>query len=123
MDYIEENVNSLKREIIFMVKTFPFPLHFLFLKIYHQCVVRTNAFHTFVFDWNVIIKYCIRAEKVLRERFASGVSRGMNDLHISRATHCPISGLIDNAVIEVGCSVMWQIVNRSLFVSTLIIFV
>ena len=35
----------------------------------------------------------------LRERGA--VVRGVNDLGIKRATHSPISSLLDNAVIEV----------------------
>jgi hypothetical protein len=40
-------------------------------------------------------------EKIVRERFGKAVARGVNDLNIKRATHSPISGLIDNAVIEV----------------------
>ncbi|KAL4223925.1 hypothetical protein ACF0H5_017387 [Mactra antiquata] len=39
-------------------------------------------------------------EKVVRERFAKALSRGMQDLKISRATNSPINGLIENAVIE-----------------------
>lgn len=40
-------------------------------------------------------------EKMVRERFGKGVSRGLSELRITRATHSPISGLIDNAVIEI----------------------
>lgn len=40
-------------------------------------------------------------EKVVRERFAKAVSRGIEDLKISRATFSPIHGLIQTAVIEV----------------------
>ncbi|CAC5371615.1 unnamed protein product [Mytilus coruscus] len=39
-------------------------------------------------------------EKVVRERFAKAVSRGIEDLKISRATYSPIHGLIQTAVIE-----------------------
>lgn len=41
-------------------------------------------------------------EKLVRERFGKALSRGITDLRIKRATHSPISGLIDNAVIEVN---------------------
>lgn len=40
-------------------------------------------------------------EKVVRERFAKAVARGIQDLKISRATNSPINGLIENAVIEI----------------------
>ena len=40
-------------------------------------------------------------EKVIRERFAKAVARGIQDLRVSRATSSPINGLIENAVIEV----------------------
>ncbi|XP_069134826.1 uncharacterized protein [Argopecten irradians] len=39
-------------------------------------------------------------ERVLRERFAKAVARGVHDLRISRATNTPIAGLIENAVVE-----------------------
>lgn len=39
-------------------------------------------------------------EKVVRERFAKAVSRGIEDLKVSRATFSPINGLIQTAVIE-----------------------
>lgn len=41
-------------------------------------------------------------EKVVRERFAKAISRGMQGLKINRATNSPINGLIENAVIEVS---------------------
>ena len=40
-------------------------------------------------------------EKVVRERFGKMVSRGMEEMRVTRATHSPISSLIDKAVIEV----------------------
>lgn len=43
-------------------------------------------------------------EKIVRERFGKAVARGVGELNIKRATHSPISGLIDNAVIEVSLS-------------------
>lgn len=39
-------------------------------------------------------------EKVVRERFAKALGRGMQNLKINRATSSPINGLIENAVIE-----------------------
>ncbi|XP_052270374.1 uncharacterized protein LOC127871467 isoform X3 [Dreissena polymorpha] len=39
-------------------------------------------------------------EKVVRERFAKALTRGIQDLKINRATSSPINGLIENAVIE-----------------------
>ena len=39
-------------------------------------------------------------EKVVRERFALAVSRGLTDLRIKKPTQSPINGLIQNAVIE-----------------------
>ncbi|XP_060065450.1 uncharacterized protein LOC132545744 isoform X1 [Ylistrum balloti] len=39
-------------------------------------------------------------ERVLRERFAKAVARGVQDLRITRATNTPIAGLIENAVVE-----------------------
>ncbi|XP_053375803.1 uncharacterized protein LOC123533294 isoform X1 [Mercenaria mercenaria] len=39
-------------------------------------------------------------EKVVRERFAKALGRGIQDLKINRATSSPINGLIENAVIE-----------------------
>ncbi|XP_078336716.1 uncharacterized protein LOC111135431 isoform X1 [Crassostrea virginica] len=39
-------------------------------------------------------------EKIIRERFAKAVSRGTQELRITRATNSPISGLIETAVIE-----------------------
>ena len=48
-----------------------------------------------VYDYSVV-------EKVVRERFAKALGRGMQDLKINRATSSPINGLIENAVIEVG---------------------
>lgn len=50
----------------------------------------------------VIILFCSNVEKVVRERFAKAVSRGVEDLKISRATFSPIHGLIQTAVIEVS---------------------
>ena len=44
---------------------------------------------------------CSVVEKVIRERFAKAVARGIQDLRVSRATSSPINGLIENAVIEV----------------------
>ena len=41
-------------------------------------------------------------EKIVRERFGKAVARGVGELRIKRATHSPISGLIDNTVIEVS---------------------
>ena len=38
----------------------------------------------------------------MRERFGKSVSRGVSDLGTKRATHSPISSLIDNNVIEVS---------------------
>ncbi|XP_052800410.1 uncharacterized protein LOC128231514 isoform X2 [Mya arenaria] len=39
-------------------------------------------------------------EKVVRERFAKALTRGIQDLKINRSTSSPINGLIENAVIE-----------------------
>ena len=44
-------------------------------------------------------------EKVVRERFAVAMSRGLTELRIKKPTQSPINGLIQNAVIEVGYSV------------------
>ena len=44
---------------------------------------------------------CSNAERVVRERFGKAVVRGVSDLGMKRATHSPISSLLDNAVIEV----------------------
>ena len=41
------------------------------------------------------------AEKVVRERFARAVARGLTELKIKKPTQSPINGLIQNAVIEV----------------------
>ena len=41
------------------------------------------------------------AEKVVRERFAKAVTRGLMELKIRKPTESPINGLIQNAVIEV----------------------
>lgn len=51
-------------------------------------------FHKQLFYFRVV-------EKVVRERFAKALTRGMQDLKINRATTSPINGLIENAVIEV----------------------
>ncbi|XP_064612744.1 LOW QUALITY PROTEIN: uncharacterized protein LOC135476597 [Liolophura sinensis] len=42
----------------------------------------------------------VNVERVVRERFAKAVQKGAVDLGIKRATHSPITGLIENAVIE-----------------------
>ncbi|KAL5015854.1 hypothetical protein ScPMuIL_005443 [Solemya velum] len=42
----------------------------------------------------------INAEKIVRERFARAVTRGISELRIPRATHSPINGLIETAVME-----------------------
>ena len=47
-----------------------------------------------VFSYSVV-------EKVVRERFAKALTRGMQDLRINKAHNTPINGLIENAVIEV----------------------
>ncbi|XP_062597302.1 uncharacterized protein LOC134258744 isoform X2 [Saccostrea cucullata] len=39
-------------------------------------------------------------EKIIRERFGKAVSRGIQELRITRATNSPIAGLIETAVIE-----------------------
>ncbi|XP_064619949.1 uncharacterized protein LOC135483216 isoform X2 [Lineus longissimus] len=39
-------------------------------------------------------------EKIVRERFGRAVARGVGDLKMKRATHSPIAGLIENAVVE-----------------------
>lgn len=46
--------------------------------------------------------YGSNVERVVRERFGKAVARGVGDLKITRATHSPISGVIDSAVIEVS---------------------
>lgn len=46
--------------------------------------------------------FCSVVEKVVRERFAKALTRGMQDLRTNRATSSPINGLIENAVIEVS---------------------
>jgi hypothetical protein len=47
-------------------------------------------------------------EKLVRERFGKALTRGIGELKVKRATHSPISGLIDNAVIEVNYSLSHQ---------------
>lgn len=42
------------------------------------------------------------SEKVIRERFARAVTRGLTELKIKKPTQSPIKGLIDNAVVEVS---------------------
>ncbi|KAK7475022.1 hypothetical protein BaRGS_00033703 [Batillaria attramentaria] len=42
----------------------------------------------------------VSAEKVVRERFARAVTRGLTELKIKKPTQSPINGLIQNAVIE-----------------------
>ncbi|XP_056008915.1 uncharacterized protein LOC125662842 isoform X2 [Ostrea edulis] len=39
-------------------------------------------------------------EKIIRERFAKAVSRGVQELRVTRATNSPIAGLVETAVIE-----------------------
>ncbi|XP_013392664.1 uncharacterized protein LOC106160570 [Lingula anatina] len=43
----------------------------------------------------------LNVEKIVRERFGKAVARGVGELRIKRATHSPINGLIENAVIEI----------------------
>ncbi|XP_046568194.1 LOW QUALITY PROTEIN: uncharacterized protein LOC124276591 [Haliotis rubra] len=42
----------------------------------------------------------VYVEKMIRERFAHGVTRGLSELRLKRATQSPINGLIENATIE-----------------------
>ena len=49
---------------------------------------------------SVCLSFARVVEKVVRERFAKAITRGLQDLRIKRATSSPISGLIENAVIE-----------------------
>lgn len=42
----------------------------------------------------------VSAEKVVREKFARAVARGLTELRIKKPTQSPINGLIQNAVIE-----------------------
>ncbi|PVD32717.1 hypothetical protein C0Q70_08162 [Pomacea canaliculata] len=42
----------------------------------------------------------VYSEKVIRERFARAVTRGLTELKIKKPTQSPIKGLIDNAVVE-----------------------
>jgi hypothetical protein len=39
---------------------------------------------------------------MIRERFGKAVSRGVEELRVTRATKSPIAGLIETAVIEVN---------------------
>jgi hypothetical protein len=39
---------------------------------------------------------------LVRKNFANGVQRGKNELKLSDPTQTPVSGLIENAVIEVN---------------------
>lgn len=45
----------------------------------------------------------VYTEKVVRERFAKAVARGLMELKIKKPTQSPINGLIQNAVIETYC--------------------
>ncbi|CAL1547704.1 unnamed protein product [Lymnaea stagnalis] len=42
----------------------------------------------------------VYVEKIVRERFAVSVSRGLTDLRINKPTQSPINGLIQNTVVE-----------------------
>ena len=58
------------------------------------------------------------AEKVVRERFARAVARGLTELKIKKPTQSPINGLIQNAVIEVQISpILFIIILPSTFLN------
>ena len=46
---------------------------------------------------------------MVRERFVKSVKRGVGELRINKATTSPISGLIENAVIEVTSSYCYSV--------------
>ena len=48
-------------------------------------------------------------EPMVRERFVKSVKRGVGELRINKATTSPISGLIENAVIEVTSSYCYSV--------------
>jgi len=55
-----------------------------------------------------LVVFCVpfsNLEKMLRERFAKTVTRGLVDLEIKQATHSPIENVIEKAVREVRCSI------------------
>ena len=61
-----------------------------------RCIKKNNTYNP---------AFCVPAdsyaEKVVRERFARAVARGLTELKIKKPTQSPINGLIQNAVIEV----------------------
>ena len=48
---------------------------------------------------------------LVRKNFANGVTRGKNELKLSDPTQTPVSGLIENAVIEVWIELKLEFFN------------